>query len=66
MNTKEWDEAVTEGTLKIIERMFSACATGAGARYRGGGKRIVYSHYSQFREWLSEYMYSCIIRVFRS
>ena len=25
MNTKEWDEAVTEGTLKIIERMCDGC-----------------------------------------
>ena len=42
---------------------------GRGVRVRdtaGGGKRIVYSHYSQFRGRLSEYMYSCIIRVFRS
>ena len=25
MNTKEWGEAVTEGTLKIIERMCDGC-----------------------------------------
>ena len=38
----------------------------AGARYKGGGVSGSYSNYSRFRGRLSEYMYSCIIQVFRS